>query len=1152
MKQRVMKLFLAFMVMTGLFGMRTPVRADVNAPIESVDWDFSADKDITITVSEGQSDYLSAVNELYFYCSDGSTFPLSISDSDKTISENTLVISHSAYSPNLNGLTATGVEIRANGYNGYLHGSANTPDDQGGSSDVNAPIESVDWDFSADDDITITVSEGQSDYLSAVNELYFYCSDGSTFPLSISDSDKTISENTLVISHSAYSPNLNGLTATGVEIRADGYNSYLHGSGNTPDDQGGGDISIDPSEINFNLTSGYTPEQATQTVKIKNNGSTDFVNLNIRINLPEFTAQPSENIAVAANEEVEIAVTFTPNGGGSSNGALDVYEGDSYITQAQLSGNYDDRPRACRIEMPETTDPANYKYTVTCSSVEFDNLPTSTTYTLILDDGTGAGPINVRGFSGHEFTPNRDGFTFTTEDVRKSGVHVDKNNYAVEFSVHTQDGTKRYLLSEATEIPFLEVNPLAPELRADSIHEEGGANNGVIVSCEGSMNESDACYTYLKYVTDHQTDGTGPLLQKDNSGIKLDPTASGRVFLFPAAYRKEEGGTPDENLLKIIPCGENRIGILIKEEEMLRQGMEPTSVTGISYEVYVNALTAYAVAGPLGPVEIKVETKDVNVSAYYDNDNEVLQIHADSEDFLKGITNLTFRNTDIPGSKDSGIVVKNYTVEPDPTQRNYYVAYVPVAEFGQCLTGAGTGTFELTVSSSGYGQKKMPISILKNPYKEMPRDIQIRIIAEGISIRRTGGSDPEQAIKGIYDSALNNKYAPAVNINKCTIVNGMVNYGPPGTDEDLHITKSAHPFELTNNDSRILIRLNYSDLVKEFSIKNPSRGYHMHMYDPLYGTSATSADVQTLAPLRLYEAAKAGTTLTPEQLAELDKVASEQVSNVAISAEETDESGMNVTILGEVSAAVTSNQSGEADPEDLNYDGNDEKSIAVETAITKPTASEESVISNYEAQNGLQGTDVKFTVTIVKNSTVTGREYHVSMLPYEASMEFDLPTEPAPVGYHYVLLREHTEPDGTVVVEPIQWQNGSNGQGVAFTKKFSTFAMAIEKDKTDPVTPDAEPAAPESGSSRKESSEPVKTDNVVTCQMAGNPAGYAWNEAAKACQPGFIDNAGVFHSAAVRRTGVPNTYDKGLKGSIFSLMTSIIVGISAAWALRNY
>ena len=44
--------------------------------------------------------------------------------------------------------------------------------------------------------------------------------------------------------------------------------------------------------------------------------------------------------------------------------------------------------------------------------------------------------------------------------------------------------------------------------------------------------------------------------------------------------------------------------------------------------------------------------------------------------------------------------------------------------------------------------------------------------------------------------------------------------------------------------------------------------------------------------------------------------------------------------------------------------------------------------------------------------------------------------------------------------------------------------------------------------------EPEKTDNVVTCQMAGYPANYVWNEAAKACQAGYIDDKGVFHSTA--------------------------------------
>ena len=55
-----------------------------------------------------------------------------------------------------------------------------------------------------------------------------------------------------------------------------------------------------------------------------------------------------------------------------------------------------------------------------------------------------------------------------------------------------------------------------------------------------------------------------------------------------------------------------------------------------------------------------------------------------------------------------------------------------------------------------------------------------------------------------------------------------------------------------------------------------------------------------------------------------------------------------------------------------------------------------------------------------------------------------------------------------------------------------------------------------------------KKDNVVTCQMAGFPANYAWNEAAKACQPGYIDAGGNFHSYSnAKRSSVPNTSDNG-------------------------
>ena len=68
-------------------------------------------------------------------------------------------------------------------------------------------------------------------------------------------------------------------------------------------------------------------------------------------------------------------------------------------------------------------------------------------------------------------------------------------------------------------------------------------------------------------------------------------------------------------------------------------------------------------------------------------------------------------------------------------------------------------------------------------------------------------------------------------------------------------------------------------------------------------------------------------------------------------------------------------------------------------------------------------------------------------------------------------------------------------------------------------------------------------DNVVTCQMAGYPDNYAWNEKAKACQPGFLDDAGVFHpeTTTVRKATIPATADKGLQFYTWILMASMVI-----------
>ena len=77
----------------------------------------------------------------------------------------------------------------------------------------------------------------------------------------------------------------------------------------------------------------------------------------------------------------------------------------------------------------------------------------------------------------------------------------------------------------------------------------------------------------------------------------------------------------------------------------------------------------------------------------------------------------------------------------------------------------------------------------------------------------------------------------------------------------------------------------------------------------------------------------------------------------------------------------------------------------------------------------------------------------------------------------------------------------------------------------------------------KKTSGGTSAGSVVTCQMAGYPNGYEWNEAAKACQPGYIDANGVFHSYKTSgRYNTPNTADEGINPLYLLLLSMISAG----------
>ena len=93
-----------------------------------------------------------------------------------------------------------------------------------------------------------------------------------------------------------------------------------------------------------------------------------------------------------------------------------------------------------------------------------------------------------------------------------------------------------------------------------------------------------------------------------------------------------------------------------------------------------------------------------------------------------------------------------------------------------------------------------------------------------------------------------------------------------------------------------------------------------------------------------------------------------------------------------------------------------------------------------------------------------------------------------------------------------------------------------------------------SSSSKTSTTASAAASGVTTCQDAGFPAGYNWNESAKACQLGYEDNNGVWHStASSRRVGVVNTSDTfGAFSCIVTLGINAVVAVGAAMMLRKW
>ena len=785
----------------------------------------------------------------------------------------------------------------------------------------------------------------------------------------------------------------------------------------------------------------------------------------------------------------------------------------------------------------------SYTYRASCNGEAFAPRSVNSNYTLVLDNGEQR--IELSGIQGHSFEAEDKLLVFTTAVTASTGQHIDAGYYSVEFYYEGQE----YILSEDENVPFLAVNENPPLLSATSQHTDGATDNGIKISCSGENTDEDACRTYLQYIVDHQGDGERPPYDQSypnhkNSGFVLyraDGTPGPTFFPGVNGDNKTLFNAPQYN------SSDGTWSLLIPEDEILRLGL---SASENYYTVSANTPGKYAMASKFATIKILAEAKEApTVETEYDSESNTFLLTTGDKKFLEGISEVWFYGSTGQRGGSTARLNQEFTVRDNGN--GTFTALLPMSSFDDQIRNVGTAVNAIEVVSPGYQNVTGTLSEdVPNPYKQMPYGIQIKIIGEGVSIRLLDAAD-YTVLKEIYETPVN-----STNLSRripSTRLFGSLktNQGGP---YDIHLDKGSDicTYELRNNNSEILIRAKTTDMLVE-GVTDETTPFHMQLADPLFGRTNPSDDTQTVAPMKLYEEAVNGNVHSVEELAALDGLTGTALKNIHVSSSESDKSKVGgVSVTGEAASAIASGKAGNADPTELNDLSETPKTVEIKTFIKDPENTDD--IDAYMQENSLDYSNpdqpVVFAVEIEKTSEVSGETYDVTNLPYEAAVQFPV-TDEAPEGYHYVLLREHDE-EGEVEVKPIEVEV-KDGTGTAFTDKFSTFALALEKDPTPKPAPsdDSSKKSSSSGSTKKTS--PVKTDNVITCQMAGYPANYAWNESAKACQPGFIDNAGVFHgTVAVNKTGVPNTYDKGLMGNVWALMISVVTGVAAAYALKKY
>ena len=790
-----------------------------------------------------------------------------------------------------------------------------------------------------------------------------------------------------------------------------------------------------------------------------------------------------------------------------------VVPGYKRVRQGSESNSYDPITGACTLKL---VDDSTILYEITCNNDDFKILDTNTSVTLGLSNNSGG--VNVPLGSEYTVTDGNRKLSFNRDNLERSGAVINPGPYDVMMIIGRVNDKSfpgmRYNVTTDGQVMFPPVNntPNPNGLFVKAVEKEDAT--ALQISCD----KGDACTAYLDKMYSESKKGFVPggtnFLDK-NSGFLL--YTDYRPYPFPI----------NENVFTQIQENGKTIALEVSTNNIINELGIESGTTFVRGEVKVAGYRKTDLSKfPITITRGAVIVDDVVLSQ---NENYELVATTSNKEFLEQVNQ--FGITSAQGTSGGDKVTAEWKKIEDLGNGKYRMT-ISLKDLHKTYAWVGQG--EKTIKLTGGRTYSSTKFNLVHPFKQMPSDVRISVVGNGLRISNTSTPNPV-FLKEVGEG----KDIPVLEE-----FNTRINFLNSNGDTALYVPRSAFDYNYNSGSAYVEVPITWPQL-KELGASETAP-YRFSFIDTIYGGSGPQQFVLPLNPILLtYYAVNAnagstGAAYSSAELENLDKLAitteDSGLKNVTVTEAADSVNEANVAVIGEVAGAVTTNNNGGADNSDLNYD-NPNVVISVRTnAVNVTDTQAQAVLSKFSGSSPLTLTPVHFDISIQKTyNKESGKEgtVNVKELPYAAALLFDLPSDSLPEGKEYHFLREH---DG--VVEEIKFEivviDGKR-KGLAYSNKFSSFVLAVGDVKKE--------------ESKSDDSKPAPVDNVVTCQMAGYPAGYAWNESAKACQLGFLDDAGLFHATSVRRA-VPKTYDEGIQKHLFSLAGSIIVGLIAAYLLK--